>query len=99
MLQLHSDTTDLQPPPPPPDTGFVVRACLPACAQIEARTRQDIDEKNVQLRQLVGDSYRCVWCENGGCASKSPSALHPPTNRRPLMLARSAAVAATTTGT
>ena len=39
-------------------------ACLPAClvsracAQIEARTRQDIEEKNLQLRQLVGDSYR-----------------------------------------
>eukprot|EP00775_Hariotina_reticulata_P013485 gene13485-13610_t len=26
--------------------------------QIEARTRQDIEEKNLQLRQLVGDSYR-----------------------------------------
>jgi hypothetical protein len=26
--------------------------------KIEARTRQDIEEKNLQLRQLVGDSYR-----------------------------------------
>jgi hypothetical protein len=29
------------------------------CAlQIEKRTRQDIEDKNVQLRQLVGNSYR-----------------------------------------
>lgn len=28
--------------------------------QIEARTRQDIEDKNLQLRQLVGDSYRWV---------------------------------------
>eukprot|EP00877_Chromochloris_zofingiensis_P003371 jgi/Chrzof1/13034/Cz07g17130.t1 len=26
--------------------------------EIEARTRRDIDHKNLQLRQLVGDSYR-----------------------------------------
>jgi hypothetical protein len=27
-------------------------------AQIEARTRKDIEGKSLQLRQLVGDSYR-----------------------------------------
>ena len=28
------------------------------CLQIEARTRKDIEVKKLQLRQLVGDSYR-----------------------------------------
>lgn len=40
------------------DTCHVLLACLRT--QIEARTQQDIEEKNLQLRQLVGDSHRYV---------------------------------------
>lgn len=33
---------------------------FPNSLQIEAKTRQEIEEKQTQLRQVVGDSYRCV---------------------------------------
>lgn len=48
---------------PPPTNPLLLRARAPdhPCpVQIEARTRQDIEDKNLQLRQLVGDSYRWV---------------------------------------
>jgi hypothetical protein len=39
----------------------------PQPAQIEARTRQDIADKSLQLRQRVGDSHRCAcWPFGGG---------------------------------
>jgi hypothetical protein len=43
----------------------------PWLAQIEARTRRDIEDKTSALRQLVGDSYRCArLCH--ACAAAVP---------------------------
>lgn len=54
QVRVHSSCSVLSQPTP---LALVVHHYQHA-VQIEARTRQDIEEKNLQLRQLVGDSYR-----------------------------------------
>lgn len=41
---------------------FLLRA---ADAQVETKTRHEIEEKKKQLRSVVGDSYRCARCGSG----------------------------------
>ena len=45
-----------------------------AVREVEAKTRHEIEEKKKQLRQVVGDSYRCAASERVAAARTAATA-------------------------
>ena len=45
-------------------------------SQVETKTKADIEEKNKQLRQLVGGSYRLSSEAHASLMLREPTALH-----------------------